>query len=93
MVHGWLRRKAAQGSGVALLLPLYFLQRSRLVEALHAYQELQQSGAAQGGQCQLRVFATACLNMLSPSLPAGHSNVPQHLFTAAAARLFGANFL
>ena len=51
MVHGWLRGKTAQGSGVALLLPLYFLQRSRLVEALHAYQELQQSGAAQGEHC------------------------------------------
>ena len=33
------------------------------------------------------------LSMLSPSLLAGHSSVPQHLMTVAAARVFGANLL
>ncbi len=40
---GWLEGRMAEGAPAALFLPLYFLARARIAEALHAHARLLRS--------------------------------------------------
>lgn len=45
----WFRQQAKSGQRVAYMLPLYYLQRSRIAEALHAYTALKDDFAGSSG--------------------------------------------
>ena len=46
----WFQQQAQSGQRVAFMLPLYYLQRSRIAEALHAYTALKDGFAGNSGK-------------------------------------------
>ena len=46
----WFQKQAKSGQQVAYMLPLYYLQRSRIAEALHAYTALKDDFAGSSGK-------------------------------------------
>lgn len=47
----WFQQQSKSGQRVAFMLPLYYLQRSRIAEALHAYTALKDNFAGGPGKC------------------------------------------
>lgn len=50
ILEQWFQQKAQSGQRVAYMLPLYYLQRSRIAEALHAYTALKDRFAGSPGK-------------------------------------------